>query len=106
MLIADEPVSALGVSMQANVINLLTDLKDTLGLSMIFVSHKMAVVRQVSDRMAVMYKGRIVDSRNTDAVFDHPTDSYTQLLISSVPRLVPAPVPGDREPGSSPGAIA
>jgi ABC-type glutathione transport system ATPase component len=88
LLIADEPVSALDVSVQANIINLLTDLKETLGLSMIFVSHNMAVVRQVSDRTAVMYRGRIVETGDTDGVFNDPVDPYTKLLIRSVPRLV------------------
>ena len=88
VLIADEPVSALDVSVQANIINLLTDLKETLGLSMIFVSHNMAVVRQVSDRTAVMYGGKIVETGETDRVFDDPADDYTKLLIGSVPRLV------------------
>lgn len=92
ILIADEVVSALDVSVQATIINLLTDLKETLGLSMIFVSHNMAVVRQVSDRTAVMYRGRIVEIGVTDQVFDHPADPYTQLLINSVPRLLTSEV--------------
>ncbi|MEO3869474.1 ATP-binding cassette domain-containing protein [Nonomuraea sp. B12E4] len=87
VLIADEPVSALDVSVQANIINLLTDLKETLHLSVIFVSHNMAVVRQVSDRIAVMYRGRIVETGDTDTVFDDPVHPYTKLLIGSVPRL-------------------
>jgi ABC-type glutathione transport system ATPase component len=94
VLIADEPVSALDVSVQANIINLLSDLKESLGLSMIFVSHNMAVVRQVSDRTAVMYQGRIVETGDTDGVFDDPVDPYTKLLIGSVPRLVTPEVPG------------
>jgi oligopeptide/dipeptide ABC transporter ATP-binding protein len=91
VLIADEPVSALDVSVQANIINLLTELKESLHLSLFFVSHNMAVVRQVSDRMAVMYRGRIVETGPTEAVFDDPVHPYTRLLISSVPRLLGDP---------------
>ncbi|MDX6328354.1 MAG: peptide/nickel transport system ATP-binding protein [Streptomycetaceae bacterium] len=90
VLIADEPVSALDVSVQANIINLFTDLKETLDLSVIFVSHNMAVVRQISDRTAVMYRGRIVETGRTDTLFDDPVHPYTRLLIRSVPRLVDA----------------
>jgi ABC-type glutathione transport system ATPase component len=88
VLIADEPVSALDVSVQASIINLLLDLKQSLGLSMIFVSHNMAVVRQVSDRTAVMYQGRIIETGPTEQVFHEPAHPYTRLLLSSVPRLV------------------
>jgi ABC-type glutathione transport system ATPase component len=90
VLIADEPVSALDVSVQANIINLLTDLKETLHLSVIFVSHNMAVVRQISDRTAVMYRGRIVETGETETLFDDPVHPYTKLLIGSVPRLAEA----------------
>ncbi len=97
VLIADEPVSALDVSVQATIINLLTDLKQTLDLSVIFVSHNMAVVRQISDRTAVMYLGRIVETGETEALFDGPVHPYTRLLLSSVPRLgaAAAAPPGD-----------
>src|SRR6202012_5077515 len=87
VLIADEPVSALDVSVQATIINLLTDLKETLDLSVIFVSHNMAVVRQISDRTAVMYLGRIVETGETETLFDGPVHPYTKLLLGSVPRL-------------------
>jgi oligopeptide/dipeptide ABC transporter ATP-binding protein len=88
VLIADEPVSALDVSVQATIINLLLDLKQTLGLSMVFVSHNMAVIRQVSDRIAVMYRGKIVETGPTADVFDDPQHPYTKLLLSSVPRML------------------
>jgi oligopeptide/dipeptide ABC transporter ATP-binding protein len=90
VLIADEPVSALDVSVQANIINLLTDLQERLHLSVIFVSHNMAVVRQISDRTAVMYRGRIVETGETETLFDDPVHPYTKLLIGSVPRLAGA----------------
>jgi oligopeptide/dipeptide ABC transporter ATP-binding protein len=88
VLIADEPVSALDVSVQANIINLLSDLQATLDLSVIFVSHNMAVVRQISDRTAVMYRGRIVETGRTETLFDDPVHPYTKLLLGSVPRLL------------------
>jgi oligopeptide/dipeptide ABC transporter ATP-binding protein len=91
VLIADEAVSALDVSVQATIINLLQDLKNELDLSMIFVSHNMAVVRQVSDRVAVMYRGRIVETGPATEVFSGPSHPYTRLLLSSVPRMLTAP---------------
>ena len=93
VLIADEPVSALDVSVQANVINLLLDLKESLGLSMLFVSHNMAVIRQISDRIAVMHDGVVVEEGVTHDVFERPQHEYTRLLLASVPRLATRTIP-------------
>ncbi len=85
LVVADEPVSALDVSIRAQIVNLLDDLQDELSLTYIFVAHDIGVVRHVSDRIAVMYAGRIVEEGPADRVCEHPAHPYTKALLSAVP---------------------
>ncbi len=88
VLICDEPVASLDVSIQAQIINLFLTLKQTLNLTMLFISHDLGVIRHMTDRVAVMYLGRIVESGPTLQVYDHPQHPYTRALLDSIPRLV------------------
>ncbi len=84
-IVADEPISALDVSIQAQVINLLMELKNQLGLTYLFIAHDLSMVRYISDRIAVMYLGRIVELCDRNELFDHPLHPYTQALLSAIP---------------------
>jgi peptide/nickel transport system ATP-binding protein len=111
LILGDEPVSALDVSVQARVVNLLEDLKEQFGLTLVIVAHGLAIVRHMSDRVAVMYLGEIVELAPADAVFETPLHPYTQALLAAVPVSHPAarrprsllggdmPSPSDPPPG-------
>jgi oligopeptide transport system ATP-binding protein len=85
LIVADEPVSALDVSIQAQIVNLLDDLQDELGLTYVFVAHDIGVVRHISDRIAVMHDGKIVEEGSADQVCEQPKDAYTRKLLAAVP---------------------
>jgi peptide/nickel transport system ATP-binding protein/oligopeptide transport system ATP-binding protein len=90
LLVCDEPVSALDVSVQAQVLNLLGDLQRHRRLAMLFISHDLAVVRHLAPRVAVMYRGRIVETGSADQIYQQPKDAYTQALLRAVPKGIPA----------------
>ena len=89
ILIADEPTTALDVTIQAQIINLLKELQRKRGLTYLFVAHDMSVIRYISDRVGVMYLGHLVEEGDTDEVFDHPQHPYTRTLMSAVPSIDP-----------------
>ena len=87
LIVADEPTSALDVSVQAQILNLLLELKEKEGLSILFISHNLAVVRHISDRISVMKQGKIVEEGTAGQIFTNPQDLYTKKLLSAIPRM-------------------
>jgi peptide/nickel transport system ATP-binding protein len=90
IIIADEPVSALDVSVQAQVLNLMMDLQEQLKLSMLFISHDLSVIGQISDRVAVMYMGRVMELASARVILDHPVHPYTRALMDAIPKPDPS----------------
>ncbi|MDX6242198.1 MAG: peptide/nickel transport system ATP-binding protein [Kribbellaceae bacterium] len=87
LLVADEAVAALDVSIQAGIVNLLADLRRDIGLSILFISHDLSIVRTLCDRVSVIYRGEIVEEQPCAELFEHPRNSYTQALLSAIPRI-------------------
>jgi microcin C transport system ATP-binding protein len=98
LLIADEPTTALDVTIQAQVLDLLHDLRERLGMAMLLITHDLGVVRKMADRVCVMSDGEVVEAGHADEVFERPRHEYTRKLLGAVPKGRPLPVPGDRTP--------
>jgi peptide/nickel transport system ATP-binding protein len=107
MIICDEPVSALDVSVQAQVLNLLEELKERYGLTMIFIAHDLAVVKNISDRVAVMYLGKVCEVAGSDDLYKDPAHPYTDALLKSIPVPDPTirPDPETRIQGELPSPL-
>jgi len=111
LVVADEPVSALDVSIQAQILNLLTDLRDQLGLTYLFISHDLRIVKHISDRIAVMYMGKMVEMANSNDLFKRPLHPYTQILLKAIPKLDPsqkreeAPFKEEQRPSPAGGCL-
>jgi len=106
LIVADEPVSSLDVSIRAQILNLLTDLQEKKGLSYLYISHDLSSVRQITNRVAVMYLGKIIETANTDELFSKPLNPYTQALLAAIP--IPDPEKKKTKiilPGEVPSAI-
>jgi oligopeptide transport system ATP-binding protein len=95
LIVADEPVSALDVSIQAQILNLLMELHDQLGLTYLFISHDLRIVKYLSDRIAVMYMGKLVEMANGEDLFNRPLHPYTQLLLRAIPTIDPSKKRGE-----------
>jgi peptide/nickel transport system ATP-binding protein len=104
VVICDEPVSALDVSVQAQILNLLEEMKARYGLTLIFIAHDLAVVKSISDRVVVMYLGKICEVATPDDLFAHPANHYTRLLLESIP--TPTPASGSASPRSGEDGLA
>jgi ABC-type dipeptide/oligopeptide/nickel transport system ATPase component len=109
LLIADEPTTALDVTIQAQILELLAELKRDLGMSLLFITHDLGIVRRIADRVCVMKDGLIVEQGNTQEIFDDPRHPYTQKLLAAeptgAPEPVPARMPGDREDRCAAGLV-